>query len=287
MQIDVNIVNAFVDHDAGGNPAGVVLDADRLSASQKQEIAAKAALSETAFVSNSNTDTYKVEFFTPTVQIPHCGHATVATFSFLNGINRVGEGKSSKESIDGSREIIIHDGSVFMEQLAPKYTEIPDLRQDVLTSLGLTEDQLTFAPMRVNTGNNFVVVGVKSADVLGAIEPDQALINDISEKLDLVGYYIFTFDVSEDGRDASARMFAPRFGIPEEAATGMAAGPLACVLFDHMGLKKDKLLIEQGAYMQPASPSLIRVHLTLEDNKIKSLMSGGLAKKMSQIQVEI
>jgi PhzF family phenazine biosynthesis protein len=52
MAAIVNIVNAFVDGGRGGNPAGVVLDADGLSAQQKQAIARLAGLSETAFVSS-------------------------------------------------------------------------------------------------------------------------------------------------------------------------------------------------------------------------------------------
>jgi len=52
MEIAVQIINAFIDGEIGGNPAGVVLDADEFSAGQKLEIAAKVGLSETAFVSS-------------------------------------------------------------------------------------------------------------------------------------------------------------------------------------------------------------------------------------------
>ena len=82
-QFTVNVVNAFIDNGVGGNPAGVVLDADGLDRDTKQQIAAQAGLSETAFVSASDTAVFKLEFFTPTRQIAHCGHATVATFSYL------------------------------------------------------------------------------------------------------------------------------------------------------------------------------------------------------------
>jgi PhzF family phenazine biosynthesis protein len=92
MDIQVQIVNAFTDNDLGGNPAGVVLDADELNAQQKISIAAKVGLSETAFVSSSNSAAYKLDFFTPTRQIAHCGHATIATFSYLRQLNRIKEG---------------------------------------------------------------------------------------------------------------------------------------------------------------------------------------------------
>lgn len=70
MHVEVRIVNAFTDGAAGGNPAGVVLDADALSTAQKQAIAARVGLSETAFVSASEVAPFKLEFFTPTARWP-------------------------------------------------------------------------------------------------------------------------------------------------------------------------------------------------------------------------
>ena len=52
MVIEIQIINAFIDGEGGGNPAGVVLDADEFSARQKSKIAAKIGLSEIAFVSS-------------------------------------------------------------------------------------------------------------------------------------------------------------------------------------------------------------------------------------------
>lgn len=73
MEIQVHVINAFDHQGAGGNPAGVVQDADRLSAAQRQLIAAGAGLSETAFVSRASAADFRLEFFTPTRQIAHCG----------------------------------------------------------------------------------------------------------------------------------------------------------------------------------------------------------------------
>lgn len=81
--IDVKIVNAFIRGGSGGNPAGVVLDAGRLDEHEMQAIAAKTGLSETAFVSRSESQAFKLDFFKPTRRIAHCGHATIGTFSVL------------------------------------------------------------------------------------------------------------------------------------------------------------------------------------------------------------
>ncbi|MGR6873835.1 PhzF family phenazine biosynthesis isomerase [Pseudomonas sp. HK3] len=81
--ITAQIVSGFVANGAGGNPAGVVLDADKLNESEMLRIAANIGLSETAFVSSSETEGFKLDFFTPNRRIAHCGHATIAAFSYL------------------------------------------------------------------------------------------------------------------------------------------------------------------------------------------------------------
>jgi predicted PhzF superfamily epimerase YddE/YHI9 len=72
-------------------------------------------------------------------------------------------------------------------------------------------------------------------------------------------------------------MFAPRYGIDEESATGMAAGPLACYLFANNFTTKTELRIKQGEYMPIPSPSLINVNLILENGIINKLYAGGNA----------
>jgi len=290
----VNVVNAFTDQGEGGNPAGILLEADGLDQTTKQEIAARAGLSETAFVSTSETADFRLEFFTPTRQIAHCGHATVATFSYLAQQGHVTGPDSSKETIDGNRNIFLKGDLAFMEQLAPRYwsPKVGDgdvSNDEVLASLGLQDPDLLpgHRPLVINTGNSFMVVPVAGERALAAIAPDQVAIEGISDELDLIGYYAFTLETQLPGRDAAARMFAPRFGIPEEAATGMAAGPLACYLFDYLGIKKERLIIEQGRLMTPPSPSEIIVELTLNKGQITRLAAGGRARLMRQIQVEM
>jgi hypothetical protein len=65
-----------------------------------------------------------LDFFTPTKQIAHCGHATIATFVYLRELGLITKTESSKETIDGKREIYFDDDMAFMEQLAPSYKEV-------------------------------------------------------------------------------------------------------------------------------------------------------------------
>lgn len=290
--VEVQIVNAFVDSGKGGNPAGVVLEAERFSQAEKQWIAAHVGVSETAFVSPSTTADFKLEFFTPTRQIPHCGHATIATFSYLAQQDKVNNPHTSKETIDGNRDIFLRGDMAFMEQLAPRYIAPEQFSVDstaVLSSLSLTASDLIpeHQPIVVNTGNRFLIVPLQDEARLLRLQPDFAAITRISESLDLIGYYAFSPQTRAAERDAGARMFGPRYGILEESATGMAAGPLACYLYDYMGIKKSQFILEQGHLMQPPSPSELTVELTIAAGKIEQVRVGGRATVSKSLEIEL
>jgi PhzF family phenazine biosynthesis protein len=292
MRIDVQIVNALTDGTIGGNAAGVVIDADTLTRDQKLSVAKQLGLSETAFASKSDIATVKLEFFTPTRQIAHCGHATIATFSFLRKIGRVNDGELSKETIDGRRSILIDGDTVLMEQTSPTYYAIEpesDLSDKISQSIAVLPAQLygTANPTVVNAGNGFLMIALPDERSVASVRPDQRAIELISEELDLVGYYVFSTSTKVPGRHAGARMFAPRFGIAEEAATGTAAGPLACFLYECMGVGDSEIVIEQGRLMQPPSPSVIKVILDVHGNRISRLMAGGSGVVVRSVSTEI
>jgi len=288
-KIKVEIVNGFVDNDKGGNPAGVVFDADNLTDEDKQQIATRVGLAETAFISSSAIADYKLDFFTPSKRIAHCGHATIAGFSYMKQYGQISKEISSKETVDGIRKILLQGDNAYMEQLAPAYIPVDADMDKILLSLGIKHSDLIDAamPLVVNTGNSFLLVGLKEKNTLKNLQIDAALISAISEKYGLIGYYVFALETVIAGRDATARMFGPFYGIPEESGTGMAAGPLACYLYDKMGLRKKQFLIEQGWFMQTPSPSLIHVDLDIPDNKITRLMAGGKGIAMRTIEFEI
>lgn len=269
------IINAFTHSGAGGNPAGVVLNADNLTRDEKQSIARDAGLSETAFVSKSTIADFKLEFFTPTKQIPHCGHATIATFSYLAQQGILKKTKSSKETIDGIREIFLDNGKAYMEQGAPQFSSLPN-EAEILDAIGI--DRKAILPgvpiKKVNTGNSFLIIPLASVSILKQLKPNFDLIAQISDAHQMIGFYPFAL-VDRQEFDATARMFAPSYGITEESATGMAAGPLACYLHDVLGNKKTEFFIEQGAHMTPPSKSSLHAKLTVGGTKIEKLFVGG------------
>jgi PhzF family phenazine biosynthesis protein len=285
MEIEVKIINSFSIDNAGGNPAGVVLHADSLSSEQKQLIAKEARLSETAFVSRSAEADFKLEFFTPTKQIAHCGHATIATFSYLKSIGIIRGTTSSKETIDGTRKILFEENEAYMEQSAPIFEDVKD-KIKILDSLSINDvilDQ-SFPIVTGNTGNSFLLIGIKHESTLASLKPDFKLIDEISRDLNCIGYYVFA--LTDGAFDAQTRMFAPTYGINEESATGMAAGPLAGLLYTY-GRPKGRYTIGQGNYMSPSSAGRLHVNVNAGPNGITNLMAGGDAYISQTIFIQL
>ncbi|WP_420150507.1 PhzF family phenazine biosynthesis protein [Spirosoma sp.] len=283
-QLTIPVIQAFVDSGRGGNPAAVVLNADSYDRSTRQTIAAQVGLSETAFLSASSVADYKLEFFTPIRQIAQCGHATIAAFSYLAQQGLLNHVNTTMETVDGIRHVELEEDQAFMEQRAPTFTQPDSLLAElsnsrILDSLQLSADDVVggLDPLVINTGNSFMIVPLKSAAAVRRAVPDQVVIDQISEQLGLVGFYIFSQEVEQPGHDAGSRMFAPHYGILEEAATGMAAGPLACYLYKFLHQKKTTYHLEQGYLMQPASPSVLTAQLQVDQGTITGLRVGGRA----------
>lgn len=274
-QVEVAWVRAFIDGEGGGNPAGVVLDGDRFTAEERQRIAAAAGFPETAFVCRSGTADLRLVFHTPTRSIPHCGHATVASFARLLETGRIQGPLRVNETVDGPRRIRLEGDAVFLEQVRPRLEPLsPGHRAALLASLGIDAGSLLpgFEPLRASNGNGLVLVPLREEPILASLAPDMAAVAALSEALAAVGYYAFV-PRSSGARQAAVRMFAPAYGIPEEAATGMMAGPLGHWLAEVQGRPERRFLIEQGRLMPKPSPSLLQVELEAD-----RLWVGGRAK---------
>jgi PhzF family phenazine biosynthesis protein len=255
MQITVYTVNSFTAHGDGGNPAGVVFDADYLDDRQMIAIAAKLGYSETAFVSESAEATHKLRFFTPTEEVDLCGHATIATWSLMSQKGMHRPGTYSQETLAGLLGVNIEDtGIVFMQQTLPRFYETASV-DEVVRVLGIPESGLSnvLKPQVVSTGLRDLLVPVKDESTLNAMQPDFDMMTALSEKYDVTGLHVFCL-LHERESLAAARNFAPRVGIPEESATGTSNGALICYLREHSALPTGaKYRIEQGKTMDKLS----------------------------------
>ena len=118
--VEVYVISAFSKDSTGGNRAGVVLDSHDLIPAKMMAIAKDLGYSETAFLMESDVADFKVRYFTPTEEVPLCGHATIAAFSILNSLGKLGKDAYTIETKAGMLNVQIEkDGMIFMEQNAP------------------------------------------------------------------------------------------------------------------------------------------------------------------------
>ena len=240
MRLRVFQVDAFTTELFGGNPAGVVLDAGGLDEPLMRRIAREMNKSETAFVVGEGGDGYdiQVRFFTPTREVPICGHATVAAhyvYARERGISRGTLRQKTKAGILPV-EILPEEGDlrIVMTQAAVEFGAVlggPE-RATLLEGLGLGEEEIEGSlPIQiVSTGHSKVLVPMRRKEALDGIAIRAEVLRGLSSRIGCNGFYAFTLDAREEGILASGRMFAPAIGIDEDPVTGNANGPLGAYL---------------------------------------------------------
>jgi PhzF family phenazine biosynthesis protein len=242
-------IDSFTRTPFRGNPAGVVLDADGLDAAQMQDIARELKHSETAFVLRPDGADHdlRVRFFTPTVEVPVCGHATIAAHYALAHaaavagadaercvVQKTGAGRQRIRTVreEGGWRIGIEQGAPQLgEPLGERW------RQRVATALGLTAGLAPGRPLQiVSTGHSKVMVPLPDGYPLERLAPDFDALAAMSRELGCNGWYPFVLA----GENATeGRMFAPAIGICEDPVTGNANGPLGAYLVRHGLMRND------------------------------------------------
>lgn len=267
------IVDAFTEDAFGGNTAGVVpleegtdFPEDKLM----EQIAAELRYSETAFIRRDGPHVFTVRYFTPAGEIDLCGHATIASFGTLCREGFIEAGVPClNHTRAGDLEII--PGTTTMMQMAPARLagtfENPELLAALFKAMGgiLASDLSPLPVETVSTGLPDIILPLRDTATLQALKPDMAALSALSSRLDVVGVHAIAMDPA-DGYTAHARNFAPRYGVPEESATGTANAALTYYLY-RQGLIGDgaRCSFLQGEAM--GRPSTIRSTLTLQDGR--------------------
>jgi PhzF family phenazine biosynthesis protein len=236
-------VDAFTSERFRGNPAGVVPDASGLTAAEMQAIARELNNSETAFVLAPDAPDHdvRVRFFTPTTEVPSCGHATIAAhyvralernLPSCTVVQKIGAGILPVEVVrdEAGYRIVMTQGAIELgEPLGAAEVGA------VVAALGLKEDALDErCPVQiVSTGHSKLLVGIRSRETLNSLKPNLARLVEMSGRIDCNGYFVFTLDSDTSDVLAHGRMFAPAIGIPEDPVTGNANGPLGAYLVAH------------------------------------------------------
>ena len=233
-------VDAFTTQRFSGNPAGVVPDATGLSVTEMQDIAREMNVSETAFVFPSRCDDsdMTVRFFTPTTEVPVCGHATVAAH-WVRAYEGAPDGLALQKTGAGILPVEIDRKTgvtrIWMTQKQATF-EAPfdgNCENELRKALGVPEFSDVGPVQIVSTGHSKVMVPVGSKEVLHAMTPDLSALSELSKRIGCNGFFVFTLADSNEDVLAHGRMFAPAIGISEDPVTGNACGPLGAYLAQH------------------------------------------------------
>jgi predicted PhzF superfamily epimerase YddE/YHI9 len=209
MKIQYYQVDAFTTRVFGGNPAGVCVLENWLPDETLQSIATENNLSETAFFTREG-DHFHLRWFTPTIEMDLCGHATLAPAHVL--FSELGY---------SSEQIRFHTRSGWLtatrrgELIELDFPSRPpascDASDELLRGLGRK-------PREVFRSRDFVAVYDSQSDV-AALAPDMALL----AQVDSIGIIA---TARGDDADFISRFFAPRAGVPEDPVTGSAHSTL-------------------------------------------------------------
>jgi len=209
MALPMYIVDAFTDRPFAGNPAAVCLLAHEPAAGWMQQVAAEMNLSETAFVLPVQ-DGFRLRWFTPTVEVDLCGHATLASAHVLWETGRL--------KPDQQARFHVRCGQLTVER----------------TSMGMTMDFPAYPPQPCREwddlprvlGAKAIFLGKNEMDLLVVLESEHALRSVQPDFTRLAQYpvrgIIITARADDPAYDFVSRFFAPRSGVPEDPVCGSA-----------------------------------------------------------------
>jgi len=215
MGIPLLQVDAFTDRPFHGNPAGVcLLDAAR-DDGWMQSVAAEMNLAETAFVVPLE-DGFSLRWFTPTLEVDLCGHATLATAHALWQTGRLAEDRDARfHTKSGLLTATRRDGLIELDFPATPADAAPAFLDGLTDALGV-------APAWTGRSMFDLMAVLAHADEVRALQPDLAKV------LELPARGVIVTAPADDGvHDFVSRFFAPAVGVPEDPVTGSAHCALA------------------------------------------------------------
>lgn len=224
-------IDAFTNEPFNGNPAGVTFG-DGLSKNEMQIIAREMNLAETAFISKSDKADFKLQWFTPAVEVNLCGHATIASLHFLTEKNILKDNNDiSFETRSGILKCRRENDTYFMQIPIFRMSNFNGNKNDILEALALNKNDIDEKIPFMLSENKYLYIYVKSLAALGNIHPEYKKLKKISEtKNEFEAVALFTLETKDKKNFAHGRFFAPFYGIDEDPVTGSMNGPLLLVL---------------------------------------------------------
>ncbi|WP_284528626.1 PhzF family phenazine biosynthesis protein [Microbacterium sp. T2.11-28] len=229
---------AFSTDPSGGNPAGVVLDAEALDDAAMQRIAAEVDYAETAFVTGRDADGLTIRYFSPIAEVPFCGHATVATAVALVERALSAPGELTFRTPVGPvaiRTARVDDGvTASFTSVDPYVEELPaDVLAEVLDELGIGRGDLDprMPPALAFAGNRHPVIALADREIFDSFTFDPVRVRALMDAQDWRGT-VTVLHAPRAGvlREITARNLFPVGRITEDPATGSAAASVGAYL---------------------------------------------------------
>jgi PhzF family phenazine biosynthesis protein len=220
MRLPIYQVDAFTDKLFGGNPAAICPLETWLPDATMQAVAAENNLSETAFLVRDGSD-YALRWFTPSVEVDLCGHATLASAHVvLEFLEPPRENVRFRTLKAGTLTVSRRDGMLTMD--FPAWPAAPcEAPAGLLAALGGT-------PREVLRARDHLVVYDSAAEI-AALKPDLAALAAVD------CWAAIVTAPGDDGVDFVSRFFAPAKGVPEDPVTGSAHTTLVPYLAKQLG----------------------------------------------------
>jgi predicted PhzF superfamily epimerase YddE/YHI9 len=225
MRLPIYQVDAFTDSLFGGNPAAVCPLEAWLPDATLQAIAAENNLSETAFFVRQDGD-YALRWFTPTVEVDLCGHATLASGHVVLSFIEPARDSVSFHTVKAGTLKVSRRGDMLVMDFPARPAATCAAPPGLLESLGGT-------PGEVLCARDYLIVYDSAADI-AALDPDLSAL----AKVDCWGAIVTA--PGEHGIDFVSRFFAPAQGVPEDPVTGSAH----CTLVPYWAKRLGKMDLE-------------------------------------------
>jgi trans-2,3-dihydro-3-hydroxyanthranilate isomerase len=270
------IVDVFAEERYAGNQLAVVRGGADLPDETLQKIALEMNYSETTFVlSEEETDGgYDVRIFTPGEEVPFAGHPTLGTAYVIQHELLAGPVERITLNLKAGEIPVTFGEVLWMRQLPPTFGEVLD-HASVARALNLETADLDghYPVQEVSTGLPALIVTLRDLDALRRCKVDWERYTEVAGSGK--NLYVFCPEPHDHGPgDLSARMFANDLGVPEDPATGSAAGCLAAFLLEHNYLRTDSIdvRVEQG--YEIGRPSLLYLRATRDSDEINVDVGG-------------
>jgi PhzF family phenazine biosynthesis protein len=216
MPLPLFQVDAFADAPFTGNPAAVCLLETPADAGWMQRVAAEMNLAETAFLHPLQSSTFGLRWFTPTVEVDLCGHATLAAAHVLYEAGRLAPSDEARFDTASGRLIVHREGTGLVMDFPstpPEAASPPPRLAEALGTWPVWTGRTRF--------DVFAVVGSEAA--VRDLTPDLAAV----ATLDARGLIVTAFARAGSPYDFVSRCFFPQSGVDEDPVTGSAHCALA------------------------------------------------------------